>query len=843
MVMKPISRQDKGQSMVEFAIVFPLLLILIIGIFELGRAMFVYSITIAASREAARYGSAIQDIGGGIAQYEDCQGIRDAAKRIGKFAGINDGDITIKYSNDSGVFSSSCPPSQEISLADSITVTINTSISPITPMGSFTSFPITSSSTRTILKKIRLGESGTGAGAISGLTSDVNFVTTSQTAEETKGTLVAVLKLNQTATDLVTIPFDVTGTAVLGTDYTITASPVTINPGGTTTTIYINLINDAIAEGNEALFIGIGTPTNATRGPQNIHMVTITDPPFVSFTIVDSIKSETDTTTALNIVLSKASTQDVTIPIVSGGTATWGDDYQTNPNPVVIPSGSLSSLLTVTIYDDLIDEDQEIAALGLGSPTNALLGAIPMHLMTIVDNDDPPEVFFFTPNQIVSEEIGIFTTQLTLSSESNKPITVPYSISGTTIPADYIIHNPSPIVFPPGTQTVDINMSILEGDGWEVDETLILTLGTPLNASVGSPGAQTIVITESSAEPDVYFSTSTQSTPEGDHIVIVLVQMSNAWSSDVVIPFTVAGDATGGSGQDYQVTGDPLTIPVGYTQGLILVQIYEDNLDESTEQIILTMGTVVNGNASSPSVQTIQILDNDAPPELNFVIGEVNKLETSGTFSVLVTLGSTATQDVTVPLNLSGSASNGSDYTISTTSFVIPSGSSSNSFDITINNDSIYDPDEKIIIDFGIPVNAVLGSNTQYIVNIEDDELPICEVGTHLLTVGTDSIAWSITNEGEGLNFTGGSITWPEALPNQPNLEEIQFSNNTIFSGSEKPTYYSYFAWESYAQLETTNITFLFDGVLGIGDHILVGDFQNAVDGTTCSLTEVFQKH
>jgi Flp pilus assembly protein TadG len=86
--------------MVEFAIVFPLLIVLLFGIFEFGRLMFTYSAAIAASREAARYGSAIQDIGGGIPQFEDCQGIRDAAKRIGKYAGIEDGDITIQYSDE-----------------------------------------------------------------------------------------------------------------------------------------------------------------------------------------------------------------------------------------------------------------------------------------------------------------------------------------------------------------------------------------------------------------------------------------------------------------------------------------------------------------------------------------------------------------------------------------------------------------------------------------------------------------------------------------------------------------------------------------------------------------------
>ena len=72
---------NRGQGMVEFALVFPLLLLLLFGIFELGRIMFTYSATMAASREAARYGAAILDVGGGIPQYEDCAGIRAAAKR------------------------------------------------------------------------------------------------------------------------------------------------------------------------------------------------------------------------------------------------------------------------------------------------------------------------------------------------------------------------------------------------------------------------------------------------------------------------------------------------------------------------------------------------------------------------------------------------------------------------------------------------------------------------------------------------------------------------------------------------------------------------------------------
>jgi Flp pilus assembly protein TadG len=831
--------------MVEFAIVFPLLVILIIGIFEVGRVMFTYSVAIAATREAARYGAAIQDIGGGIPQYEDCQGIRNAATRFGKFAGIADADITIQYSDDTGIYSTSCPPSQEVGLTDSITVTINSSISPITPMGSFTSIPVTSSSSRTILRKIRLGETGTGVGSVTGLITDVNFKTTMQTAEETKGTIVAEVELNQVATDLVTIPFSVTGTAVEGVDYTITSSPVFISPGFTSTTIYITLINDAIEEGDEALFIGINTPTNATKGPQDIHMVTIVDPPLVSFSLADCIKLESETITGLNVVLSKASTQDVTVPIVSGGTATWGlgADYHTSPSSVVIPAGSISSFLNVTINDDLIDEDDEFAALGLGAPTNAVLGSVPMHLMTIVDNDSPTEVMFFTADQVVSEEIGTFTTQVTLSSVSSKTVQVPYTISGTTIPADYIIHYPSPLTFPPGTKVVDINMSILEGDGWEVDETLILTLGTPTNASLGSPSEQTIVITEASAMPSVSFASSTQSITEGNKTIDVYLQMSNAWSSDVVIQLNVSGTASNGSGQDYLLGSNSLVIPVGYTQGAVQIEIYDDALFEETEQIILSLGAIANGTAAAPSTHTIAIVDNDTASEVDFAISQVEKVESAGLFSVTVLLNTPATQNVSVPLVLSGTAAQGADYSLSASALTIPAGAISASFDITIIDDSQFEPEETIVVDLGSPTNAVLGSDTRYTVRIEDDELPLCDVGTHMLTVGADSLNWSITNKGEELIYKGGSVNWTDAGGNKPRLIEIRFSGSVVFTGDEKPSSFYYSATETFAELDTTSVVLSFDDNLGIGPHVLVGNFVNASNGTSCSLTEAFQTH
>ena len=77
-----------GQSMVEFALILPLMILIIAGIFDLGRAFFA-SITITnAAREGARYGTLNPDY---------YQGICDATKNEALNSGISLGynNITI----------------------------------------------------------------------------------------------------------------------------------------------------------------------------------------------------------------------------------------------------------------------------------------------------------------------------------------------------------------------------------------------------------------------------------------------------------------------------------------------------------------------------------------------------------------------------------------------------------------------------------------------------------------------------------------------------------------------------------------------------------------------------
>jgi Flp pilus assembly protein TadG len=72
-----------AQAMVEFAIALPILLLLLYGILEAGRLLFLYSTVVTASRQAVRYGATTGQGNNGVPRYQDCQGIRSAAQAVG----------------------------------------------------------------------------------------------------------------------------------------------------------------------------------------------------------------------------------------------------------------------------------------------------------------------------------------------------------------------------------------------------------------------------------------------------------------------------------------------------------------------------------------------------------------------------------------------------------------------------------------------------------------------------------------------------------------------------------------------------------------------------------------
>jgi hypothetical protein len=91
------SGTQRGQTLVETALVLPIVLFLVLGVFELGRIVFIFSAVNNASREAARYGASTGGTTGGVPRYLNCDDVRQAARDTAFLSGLVDADIEIAY--------------------------------------------------------------------------------------------------------------------------------------------------------------------------------------------------------------------------------------------------------------------------------------------------------------------------------------------------------------------------------------------------------------------------------------------------------------------------------------------------------------------------------------------------------------------------------------------------------------------------------------------------------------------------------------------------------------------------------------------------------------------------
>ncbi len=143
---------NQAQALVEFALVLPLLLLLLIAIIDFGRALFVYSEVSNAAREAVRYGAV---------NAADCNEIANRAHSLFSLAPSDSINISIfiEAPNTSGGFTTKgvCG-TVKIARGDRIKVDVGTSISPFTlqmiaPLfgGNFTALPITYSAARSVV--------------------------------------------------------------------------------------------------------------------------------------------------------------------------------------------------------------------------------------------------------------------------------------------------------------------------------------------------------------------------------------------------------------------------------------------------------------------------------------------------------------------------------------------------------------------------------------------------------------------------------------------------------------------------------------------------------------------
>lgn len=160
----PRKNDRPAQAAVEFALVLPILLLLIYGMIEVGRMIFIYANVVSAARLASRYGAAVgQSQTAGVPLYQDCAGIRAAAQRSDFMGNFSDQQIKIWHDSGEGNNETEyCKPGQKTDRSfqpsggnsSRLRVQISADFTPLLSFIPLEPFAISSISARTILVSV-----------------------------------------------------------------------------------------------------------------------------------------------------------------------------------------------------------------------------------------------------------------------------------------------------------------------------------------------------------------------------------------------------------------------------------------------------------------------------------------------------------------------------------------------------------------------------------------------------------------------------------------------------------------------------------------------------------------
>ncbi|MCP4692092.1 MAG: PKD domain-containing protein, partial [Desulfobacterales bacterium] len=581
----------------------------------------------------------------------------------------------------------------------------------------------------------------------------IYFTTSSQSRWEHWGVINVTARLSAPSGRYVHAPVSLGGSATGGgTDYSFSVTTISIPTGWISRTYTISLNNDALDEHNETVSVTMGSPAYAIRGAPYVHTATILDDdatPTVSFTSAAQAKAENLGNMLLTARLSAVSGRSVYVHFSLGGTATGGGkDYGGMGSYIWIPAGWISRTHTIPVINDALDEDDETVIVTMGSPSYAIQGETAVHTATITDDDDPPAVSFTSAARTGAEDVGTMTITAQLSAESGLAVDVPFTMSGAATGGgtDYSI-TASPVTIPAGATSGAITISVEDDALDENDETVIATMGSPVNATQGATAVHTATITDNDDPPTISFTSASQTGAEIAGVMTITAQLSAVSALPVTLPFSAGGTAVEGAGYDYTITASPIVISPGDAAEAITITVNDDGLDEEEETVIVTMGAPTNATPGATTENTTTITDSTDAPAVSFTSADQSGLESAGTMTITARLSAVSGLPVSVPFSISGSATGGgTDYAITPGPVTIPAGATTAGITISVNDDALDENDETVIVAMGAPNNAANGAiPTHTATLVDNDETP---------TVSFTSAGQTGAEDGGDMTFT-----------------------------------------------------------------------------------------
>lgn len=294
--------------------------------------------------------------------------------------------------------------------------------------------------------------------------------------------------------------------ATAGRDYILISENVTIPAGQTSHAFSVELLDDVRDEDTEYLDLIVSDVANGQPSSLQQAMAVVDDDeaPTASLAGLTSV-TEASTVTQFTLRLSRPSEKLVSVSYSAAGvTATAAEDYLCTAGILIFYPGDIEQQFPLEIIDDGIYENDETLDLSFLADAVVVDLLTPVQRVSIVENETTPVLQLPTSFWGFETSTPVRIPVTLMGPPRAVAQTVSFSISGTarqTAPDVDYSYSPlsGELVFQTNETVKEIQLSVINDSLPEVPDTVIVSLGTAVNASISAFSSCTYTIFDDDA--------------------------------------------------------------------------------------------------------------------------------------------------------------------------------------------------------------------------------------------------------------------------------------------------------------------------------------------------------
>ena len=333
-------------------------------------------------------------------------------------------------------------------------------------------------------------------------------------------------------------------------------------------------------------------------------------------------------------------------------------------------------------------------------------------------------------NTVAESDSSAHYFTVTRTGDTNNDLSVNIALGGSAVfGSDYTLDTDlsatNIIIIPAGTNQITFvfhtrNNSILKGP-----ETATISLISD-DGNISNPkyalaplaeAAITIIDDDAPALPNITVSTATPEILEnGMDSGQFTFTRHGSTAGDLLVYYATSG--TGTAGVDYAPLPNVVLMPAGQTSIMVPLNPISGQALAPDKTVVVTLATNAAYTSGAPAAAKITILNDNSETVTVTRTADAAEPSTAGTFTIK--RDGDLTEALVVNYNLSGTATNGVDYTTLSGTVTIPAGAASTRISVSPKADTLLEGDESVILTLTDSISYDVGNPGAATLTIRD---------------------------------------------------------------------------------------------------------------------------